>query len=119
MSFQTSEDKQTLERTWGHDRILNPMEQMVINNSNAAALQEYKMRQRHTYELIRQRSHITGVSMEAKLLAHLQLEMTNMLNQALQDTPAESLNVDLDRMIASIHAIKVIVAEEQVKAMMG
>ena len=119
MPYLTNQDKNTLSQTWGHDRPLNPMEQMVINNTNAASLVEYRMRQRHTFELIRQRAQRQGITMETKLLGHLQLQLTNLLNQALEDNSADSLNIDLDRMIASILAIKVIVAEEQVRAMMG
>lgn len=122
MSYQTKEAKDTLNRTWGHDRPLDPMETMVINNAVEAAKEEYKMRQRHTLELIRQRASRADVPLEPKLFAHLQLQATNLFHNTLHishASDADNINRDLDRLIASVLAVKAILAEEQVRAMMG
>lgn len=102
-------------------RTLDPLELSIIEEATNSAMEWYQTRTRHTLEIIRDRAGRDDVPLDAKLFQHLQLEATNLFHNTLH-TPTErdSDNVTnaLDRMIASIYAIKCILAEEQIKAMM-
>jgi len=122
MPYLTKEQKDTVDNTHGHSRHLQPLELMVINNTTAAALVEYKMRERHTLELIRQRASRADVPLEPKLFAHLQLLTTGLFHYTLHVPHVgdpDNIDQQLNQIVAAVLAIKVILSEEQVKAMMG
>ena len=117
----TLEQKEAMKLT-DHDRVLEPLESSLIENTSNGAMEEYLIRSRHTMELIRQRADRVDVPLDAKLFQHLHLEATNLFYLTLKqphDKDGETVNAALNRLVASVWATKVILAEETIKKMMA
>lgn len=117
----TESDKERLALA-NYNRKLEPLESSLISGTNESALVEYLGRQRHTLELIRERAGRADVPLDAKLFQHLHLQVSQLFYLTLKqphEADPDAVDSALNQIVGSVYAIKVMLAEQQIRRMMG